>query len=184
MTGIADGGRIDSGGSPSGTGLDSGSETADAAGGTPREPPIVCGNTTCGATEECCVQVGGMGVTSACIARGGTCAAGITLSCTNRADCATGEVCCLVLGDRAATCQTTCGLGGGAAGGGGGGGAPGGAGFELCGAAPTAAACPAGEMCVAAPVAALGVCIPALGGLPGAGGGLGGLGPGAGGGGG
>lgn len=152
----ANGGAADSG--PTSGSNDSGGASAESGSTSAGRPPVSCGAATCDSAQECCLEVDVTGTTSTCIDQGGACPTGITLSCTNGTDCASGEVCCVDIADRSATCQAGCTLAGGVAG----------AGVELCSTTIAGAGCPAGELCIDVPTTSLAVCVPAavLGGGP------------------
>jgi hypothetical protein len=135
---------------------DSGPTTDDSGSTGAGRPPVSCGGTACESAQECCLEVDLMGTTSTCIDQGGACPTGITLSCTDRTDCANGDVCCVGIAERAATCQAECTLAGGING----------AGVELCSTTVAGAGCRAGELCIDVPTTSLAVCIPVLGGAP------------------
>lgn len=137
---------------------DSGTAASDSGSTTGARPPVSCGDTACDSAQECCLEVDLTGTTSTCIDQGAACPTGIALSCTNRTDCADGDVCCVDVADRLATCQVECALAGGISG----------AGVELCSTTIAGAGCPAGELCVGVPTTSLAVCVPELGALPGA----------------
>lgn len=81
------------------------SDTATGDTATMMTTAMTCGTMTCNsATQECCVTAG----IGACVAKGGTCL-GARYACTEKANCPSGQVCCLPgTTSGTATCTMTC----------------------------------------------------------------------------
>ncbi|MBX3187960.1 MAG: hypothetical protein KF819_13135 [Labilithrix sp.] len=95
----ADGGAT-SRGAPSSTDAPAPKEKADG-GATSSVRAIECGDTACsGARPQCCTD----GSSFSCVGAGESCAR-VRMSCHYRSDCGAGELCCLSVFDRTATCR-------------------------------------------------------------------------------
>jgi hypothetical protein len=90
----------------------SATDAATSGGTGTTEGAIACGATSCSASQACCVNVPPRGAPqAACVASPASCRGDLTLSCSSRAACGAGQVCCVDLGapSLAAACSSTCG---------------------------------------------------------------------------